>query len=244
MRGEVGVLRLAHGKANALDRELCEALIVRLEACRAAPLTSLVITGSGPMFSAGVDLPRVVEGGASYVRAFLPVLSRALEALFTFPRPVVSAVNGHAIAGGCIIACAADDRLMAIGPGRIGVPELVVGVPFPIVPLEIMRFAAPQFLQALAYRGATLSAEAAVQHGLVDEAVESEALVDRAVAAANRLGALPSEVFAMTKAQLRAPALQRMREGASYDATVAGMWESHETMDRIRSYIVRTFKKT
>jgi enoyl-CoA hydratase len=133
---------------------------------------------------------------------------------------------------------------MAHGPGRIGIPELLVGVPFPVVPLEIMRFAAaPQHLQSLAYRGVTLSAEEAVAHGLIDEAVEGDRLLDAAVAMAERLAALPPAVFATTKNQIRALALQRIREGAQYDAAVTQIWESAETLDAIRGYVERTFKK-
>ena len=67
------------------------------------------------MFSAGVDLLRVVDGGAAYVRTFLPAFRRVFETLFDYPKPVVAAVNGHAIAGGCVLACAADYRVMAAG---------------------------------------------------------------------------------------------------------------------------------
>jgi enoyl-CoA hydratase len=107
-----------------------------------------------------------------------------------------------------------------------------------------MRFAAaPQHLQSLAYRGITLSAEDAVAHGLIDEAVEGDRLLDAAVAMAGRLAALPPAVFAATKLQIRAIALQRIREGWQYDAAVAKIWESDETLETIRGYIARTFKK-
>jgi enoyl-CoA hydratase len=243
-RGQVAILRMAHGKASALDLEFCDALTRQLDECRRSASAALVLTGTGTIFSAGVDLLRVVDGGAAYVRAFLPAVSQTFETLFTFPKPVVAAVNGHAIAGGCVMACASDVRLMAHGPGRIGIPELLVGVPFPVVPLEIMRFAAaPQHLQSLAYRGVTLSAEEAVAHGLIDEAVEGDRLLDAAVAMAERLAALPPAVFATTKNQIRALALQRIREGAQYDAAVTQIWESAETLDAIRGYVERTFKK-
>ena len=65
------------------------------------------------------------------------------QTLLTFPKPAVAAVNGHAIAGGCIIAAACDHRVMADGTGRIGVPELMVGVPFPSLPLEIVGSRVP-----------------------------------------------------------------------------------------------------
>src|SRR5712692_1105698 len=134
-RGTVTVLKMVHGKANALDLELCEALTSQLDDCRRSSIGALVLTGTGRMFSAGVDLPRIVDGGPAYVRAFLPSINRMFQTLFSFPKPVVAAINGHAIAGGCVMACAADVRLMAREPGRIGIPELLVGVPFPVVPL-------------------------------------------------------------------------------------------------------------
>ena len=90
------------------------------------------------MFSAGVDLFRVIDGGAAYPDRFLPAMRRFFQTLLTFPKPVVAAVNGHAIAGGCIIAAACDYRIMATGNGRIGVPELSVGVPFPTLPFVIV----------------------------------------------------------------------------------------------------------
>jgi len=244
-RGAVTVLRMAHGKANALDLEFCEALTAQLAVCESSPTTrALVLTGSGPMFSAGVDLLRVVDGGADYVRVFLPAMNRMFQALFAFPKPVVAAVNGHAIAGGCILVCAADWRLMSREPGRIGIPELLVGVPFPVVPLEIMRFATDASqLQTLAYRGLTLAASDALQYGLVDSVTDADRLFDEALAIAESAAALPAEAFTLTKTQLREPALQRMKAGASTDATVQGVWASAATLGAIRGYVARTFKK-
>jgi len=224
-RGSVAVVRMTHGKANALDLELCEALAAQLDDCARSDAGALVLTGDGRMFSAGVDLLRIVNGGAAYVRTFLPALDRMLETLFSCTKPVVAAVNGHAIAGGCVMAAAADYRMMAREPGRIGIPELLVGVPFPVVPLEIMRFAAPrQYLQRMAYRGLTLTAELALQHGLVDAVVDAERLLDEAVAVAESLAAIPSAAFVLTKTQMRAPTRRRMRAGAAVDAAVQDAW--------------------
>ena len=241
--GRVALLRMAHGKANALDLELCEALTAQLHECAGSDAGAVVVTGDGRMFSAGVDLVRVLSGGAAYVHAFLPSLNRMLAALFSVPKPVVAAVNGHAIAGGCIIACAADYRLMAREAGRIGIPELLVGVPFPVVPLEIMRFAAPQHMQALAYRGLTLTADQALQYGLVDAAVDADRLLDEALAVAESLAAIPAAAFALTKRQLREPALERLRAGAAIDAAAEDSWASAETLDAIRGYVARTLKR-
>ena len=243
-RGSVAVLRMTHGKANALDRELCEALAAQLDDCAQSDAGALVLTGDGRMFSAGVDLLRILNGGAAYVRTFLPSLDRMLETLFSCPKPVVAAVNGHAIAGGCVMASAADYRMMAREPGRIGIPELLVGVPFPVVPLEIMRFATPrQHLQAMAYRGLTLTAESALQHGLVDAVVDADRLLDEAVAVAESLAAIPPAAFLLTKTQMRAPTRRRIRAGAAVDAAVQEAWASPEALNAIRDYVARTLKR-
>jgi enoyl-CoA hydratase len=149
-------LRLAHGKASALDTELVDALLRELDEVE-EDTRALILTGTGSIFSAGVDLFRLTREGADYVRHFLPLLSRFVRTLFSFPRPVVAAANGHAIAGGCVIVLASDVRLMADGAGTIGLPELSVGVPFPAAGIEVVRFAVPrEKVQTLLYTGRTL----------------------------------------------------------------------------------------
>jgi len=241
--GDVAVLRLQHGKANALDLELCRALTKEFEAFRQAPARALVITGTGRMFSAGVDLLRLVEEGAPYVRAFLPAMGSAFETLFSVVKPVVAAVNGHAIAGGCILAAAADRRLMSRSGGRIGISELLVGVPFPVVPLEIMRFAAGRELPSLAYTGVTCDADEAQRRGLVDTVVDGDQVVDEALRVAQALAAVPATAFALTKRQLREPVLERIHVGTAIDALAIDAWTSEETLAAIRSYVERTLKK-
>src|SRR5262249_42370062 len=156
---------------------------------------------------------RVTRDGADYVRRFLPLLSRFLRALFTFPRPVVAAVNGHAIAGGCVVVLACDARLMAEGTGTIGGPEVLVGVPFPSAALEVVRFAVPpDKVQSLIYTGRTLAPREALAAGLIDEVVAPEGLPARAQELAGRLALIPPAVYRLTKQALRAPALRRIDE--------------------------------
>jgi enoyl-CoA hydratase len=243
-RNTIRIATIAHGKANAFDIELSNAIVRAIDDYQNTADTALVLTGQGTMFSAGVDLVRVVDGGAKYVREFLPALSAALEAVFACPKPVVAAVNGHAIAGGCILAAAADHRVMARGTGRIGIPELRVGVPFPIVPLEVMRFAAARHLPAMVYGGATFSPDEALTHDLVDGIADPDGLLDAAIAVAEQLAALPPAVFALTKRAVRAPALERIRAGEAIDRAVIDAWAAPETLAYIRDYIARTFKKS
>lgn len=243
-RRDVTVVHLAHGGANVLDLELCGELSATLERLERKG-SAVVLTGRGRCFSAGVDLVRVVEGGADYVRAFLPALSDTARRVFAYPAPLVAAINGHAIAGGCLVACAADRRWMAVGGGGIGVPELEVGVPFPAVAMEILRFSLPGFAaQRLVMSGRILDPAAARRSGLVDELAPPEELLDRAVAEARQLASIPAGSFELTKRQLRGPALARLQvEGPALDERVSEVWSRPEVLDRVGEYVERTLKK-
>ena len=244
-RGDIAVLTIAHGKANALDIELLEAITAQFEKLRSTPERAVVLTGQGRMFSAGVDLPRLADGGPDYVRRFLPALHRLYDTVFFFPKPVVAAVNGHAIAGGCVLECCADRRIAARDNFRIGVTELLVGVPFPAMAFEVMRFAtAPRYFADGILSGATYMPDIALQRGLVDEVVEPSALIDRAVAAAETLAALPPRTFEVTKRQIRQPVADAVeRHGPRVDKVAEEIWTSPATIEHIRGYVARTFKK-
>ena len=240
----VAILTLAHGKANAFDLEFSQGLTQQLERLHASDARAVVITSTGAIFSAGVDLVRLLHEGVGYVQGFLGALTGCFEAAMLFPKPLVAAINGHAIAGGCILGCCADRRVMMRGPGRVGVPELLVGVPFPAVALELLRLtAAQQYLQEIVLSGATFSGEEALRRGLVDEMVEPGELLDRAVAHAARMAALQPEAFAITKLQLRAPIVERVRQSAANEAAVMQYWTSPKALDAIRAYVDRTLKK-
>jgi len=243
--GGVTVLRLAHGKAHALDLELCLALTGELEAL-AETRAPAVLTGGGTIFSAGVDLVRLLREEVDYTPRFLQALTGCFLTLFDHPAPVVAAINGHAVAGGCILALACDRRLAAAGDYGIGIPELRVGVPFPIVALEIVRHGAPggHFRDELVYQGEVMPPAEALARGLVDEVVPAGELLERAVAAARRLGAIPHAVFAATKRALRAPALERYRlAAASADPAIAEAWCSPEVRAAVAAHVERTLGK-
>jgi enoyl-CoA hydratase len=239
-------LRMAHGKANALDLEFMQALSANLlELAEMDDVHAIILTGTGSIFSAGVDLFRIVESDVDYTREFLTALDRATLELFTLPKPVVAAVNGHAIAGGCVLTEACDYRLMVNGKGRIGAPELLVGVPFPPTILEVLRFAIPnQHLSPLIYSGLTMLAEDAAQRGIVDEITDAETLEARALDVAKMLAALPIEAFRLTKRQLRNEAVRKARRYAGeFDSAAVELWTSDATRAGIRAYLEKTIKR-
>jgi enoyl-CoA hydratase len=232
-RSGVTVLRLQHGKVNALDTELLRAITAAMR--DRDPASAVVITGHGSAFSAGVDLKRIVDGGQPYVREFLPALTEMFLAVFNHPGPVVAAVNGHAIAGGCVLAAACDVRLMS--GGRIGLAELTVGVPFPTVAIEIMRHAIGPAAGNLVLTARLLDAAQAQSIGLIHDVEAPEALLDSAVALAQTMAKTPAEVFLLSKRQLQLPARAAMDGHDADEVAIAAGWESSGTRDAIAGYL-------
>lgn len=240
----VVLLRIDHGKANALDLELCAGLSDLLDELRFEHVTALILTGHQRIFCAGVDLIRMLDGGPEYVRAFLPAMRRAFRTLFSFPAPVIAAMNGHAVAGGCVLAATADRRLLADSGARVGIPELKVGVPFPVEAIEVMREVLPPGrFRTLVFGGAMLDAAAAHDWGVVDEVVEPDRLLDRAREVASELASIPTGSFQLTKQQMRAPALARMDDAErTQSESLMRIWTDPATFDTVREYVERTFK--
>ena len=237
----VTVLRLAHGKANALDLELCGAITTAFEEAGAGD-SAVVLTGTGNIFSAGVDLVRLVKEGESYVRTFLPTLARAIGAVISSDRPVVAAINGHAIAGGCILAAACDLRIMADGKGRIGVPELLVGVPFPSLAIDVLRNSLPVNRQReVMLTGQTWTARDAMDRGLIDRVSSSDKVLEDAIATAREMGAIAPKAFSMAKDALLRPVRDLLRLPESNE--IMEQWTAPASIERITAYLDRTVKK-
>ncbi len=236
---DVATIRIDHGPVGALDTELCTELASTLRSLVADPAQAVVLTGTGGSFSAGVDLRRIVDGGADYVQEFFPALSELFAAAFALDKPVIAAVNGHAIAGGCVLAAAADVVYMAEGRGAIGLPELKVGVPFPRIALEVVGHRVGEVpLRRMVVGALTYQPEQARDFGLVDDVVPADELTERARAAAAELATqTPSDTFAATKAALRRDATERAERFADADATATLIWARHASDGTIAAFM-------
>jgi enoyl-CoA hydratase/carnithine racemase len=235
--GTVRVLTLSSGRVNALDVDLLEELTLAVNDLARSDAGALVVTGAGRAFSAGVDLKRVVEGGADYTDRLVPALSDAFEAVYSYPAPTVAAINGAAIAGGCVLACACDRRLIA-PDAQIGVTEVYVGVPFPVAALEVMRYACGDHAEDVLLVGRTHRGAETIAAGLAHRVIDGD-LMEAAVAEATELGNIPADAYRHTKGQLRAPTLARIREASGGDSEVRRMWGADETQQRIAAYVER-----
>ena len=240
-RNGVTIARLHHGPVNALDVDYLRQITETLRSLAASSLRAVILTGAGTTVSAGADLKRVVSEERAYVESGVHALSECFGTLFNFPRPVVAAVNGPAIAGGCVLACACDYRVASSGAGLIGLAELAVGVPFPSYALEIVRFATPaQHFQKLVYLAESFPPDEARRQGLVDEVVEPDRLLDRATELAERLAAIPAGTFEVVKRLVRRPTVDRVeRYSREHDAEAARLWGSKEVRESISDFMDR-----
>jgi enoyl-CoA hydratase len=229
--GTVRVLTLSSGRVNALDVELLEELTAAIRELQRSGAGPLVVTGTGRVFCAGVDLKRVLQGGADYTDRLIPALSDAFVAMLSYPGPTVAAINGAAIAGGCVLACACDRRLMS-PDAQIGASEVRVGVPFPAAALEVVRYACGDHAEEVLLGGHIYRGAEAIGSGLAHRVI-AEDLLEAAVAEASDLGDISVDAYRHTKAQLRAPTLARISEAGSIDREVRQLWGADQTRQRI-----------
>lgn len=238
--GRVRVLRLARGKGNALNIDFLKAIDAALDDLEKSPPRAAVITGQGSVFGAGVDLPELLSGGEAYVREFMPLLVKVFEHLATFPKPMVAAVNGHAIAGGAILLLTCDQRIIAKGRAKVGLSEVLVGVQFPAWALEIARFATPpQHFPTLICTGRSYSPEESLARGLVDELVEPDNLMLRSLEVAEELASILPETFTATKLAVRRPMIEAARAGSASNAEVTEYWCSPSVHQAISEFATR-----
>jgi len=237
-RDVVSVLQIGYGKANALDPELLRALAAEMDGLP-AETRALVLTGREQMFSAGLDLPTLVEGGPDSICELIDALNDLLEKFIDLSIPSVAAINGHAIAGGFILAAACDVRLMAMNRGKVGLTELLLGVPLPPLALEIVRTAVgDRSARRMVLHGELFAATAAEQLGLVDELAAPAILLDRAVEIAARLGAVPRPAFELTKRQMMVPLRMRLAGlGDRHEQEARQAWVAEETLQIMQQFV-------
>lgn len=202
LEGTTAIVQMDDGKANALSEPMIDALLEAL--VRADKEASAVVLAGRPeRFCAGFDL-KVMMSGPDAAKALLRRGADLLMKLYGFPLPLVAACTGHALAGGALVLLTADVRVGAAGSFRIGLNEVAIGLPVPVLAMELAR----DRLVTSELGRATLQAqiygpEDAVRAGYLDEVVSADDVMARAKAEAARLGALSRPAYAATKARLR-----------------------------------------
>lgn len=214
----------APGK-NALGTPLMTWLVTELREAAGEPI---FLMGADNVFSAGLNLKEVASLDRPGMAKYLALLETMVDALYNYPGPIVAWVNGHAIAGGCVIALACDHRLVKNDPSiRIGLNETQNGLQLPPKTGKLVSHRVPAHaLDRVVLGGALHSPEVALRLGLVDEIVASE---DEARAYAAQVAKAPAAAYALAKETLRKGVLDISEEEQKhFIATTVPLWTSDE----------------
>jgi enoyl-CoA hydratase len=230
--GDVAIVHIERPPANAIDLGLVREAPPLLEELAASEPGAVVLTGHGRFFSAGADLKAVPSLDRDGQREMVEGINRLIAGWYGFPRPVVCAVNGHAIAGGLILALTGDYRVCAMD-GKFGLTELRVGIPYPAVAMLIVQSElTPATARQLVLRADLVGHQAALELGLVDELVPRERVLERALEVATELSALPASGYGLMKRQLREPTLEAAERAiADGDDPLLAAWLIDETAE-------------
>ena len=228
----IATVVIKRGKVNALNGEVVDELRDSFKALEADPDTgAIVLTGYGNFFSFGFDVPEFLSFTKEEFTDYLINFTDLYTYLFLYPKPVVAALNGHTIAGGCMVALACDTRVMVDGKGKISLNEIAFGSSVFAGSTEMLRFSIGSANAAkVLYSGAMYSAEEAMRFGLVQAVFTEEDLMVQARRIAADLASKHMPAFASIKALLRKPIAEYMmkRERESIREFV-GIWYSEET---------------
>jgi enoyl-CoA hydratase/carnithine racemase len=212
----IEVIRLTGGKANAMDVALLDEIERRIDALERGHARGAVITGYDRYFSAGLALPQLVDLSRDEMRAFIERFARAMTRVLACEKPLVAAINGHAIAGGCVLALMCDWRICAEGNLKVGLNETQLGIGLPAVVIEPLRAQVPPAsLVPIALEGRLFLPREARDIGLVHELSASGEMVVRAELKARALAAADPVAVAQVKRALRAPILDAIARTAT-----------------------------
>jgi enoyl-CoA hydratase len=225
-------IRLEGPGKNSLSTPLMERMLAEIRDAKNEPL---FLTGEGDAFSAGLNLKEIVEHDVAGMTKFLGTLEELVKALFEHPAPTVAWVNGHAIAGGCVMTICCDHRFMTARPGpRIGLNEVALGLRFPPLTFEMTRRRVPaQLLERALLEAALYDAETALRLGFID-AIGEEA---DARAMLEKLASHPRDVYADVKRAMRGTLEVPEEARRKFAEDTIPYWASPAIKERLRSVL-------
>jgi 3,2-trans-enoyl-CoA isomerase len=234
---EIATITLQRGKVNALN----ESMVNQLSDCFRTladddGIRSIILTGRGKFFSFGFDIPGFMDYSKDAFAVFLTRFTNLYTSMFLFPKPIVAALNGHTIAGGCMLACACDYRIMASGKAKISLNELGFGSSVFAGSVAMLKFCiGDKAAQEMLYSAAMYTAEEAAWLGLVHRVCPEENLLNEAETIAGDFARKDLVAFGSIKRLLRLPLVERwiQREEASIREFIT-IWYSDNTRENLK----------
>jgi len=246
-RGALATVRFDKPRGNAIDEPFTRELVdVTRQLAADTSVRGVLLASAHPkLFSPGLDLVALLEYDRAAMARFMGLFAEMLFGLYGLSKPVVAAVGGHAIAGGCILALTADFRVLRRGGVQIGLNEVKVGVPLPwSVALLLRASVPPSALTPVALLGRNFADDEALAAGLADQLADADGFEDFCLARLEEFADKDTASVAITKGYLREGVLREMRaREASEMPAWLDRWFSESTRERIRQ-TVATITKT
>ncbi|MFX0149722.1 MAG: enoyl-CoA hydratase/isomerase family protein [Candidatus Hodarchaeota archaeon] len=239
----VGILKLNRETTNALNSELISKLTEALQNMESDPeVRSLVFSSSNEkFFSIGLDIPELFNFSKEEFARFYHSYNSFCIALYTFPKPTIAAITGHAIAGGCIITLCCDYRLIAEGRKLMGLNEIKLGVPIPYPGDCILRqLVGIKIAREITDIGDFYDAEALLKIGMVDEVIPINQLLSTSIERAHKLGSLPSDAFIKIKRnRIEAVESQVLKNIKEKEKQFIESWYMDTTRERLKEAMTK-----
>lgn len=236
INNDIAVIKLNRGKVHALNETLVEELSANFNDMKYDnTVKSIILTGTGKFFSFGLDIPELMPYSRESFEDFIIKFCNLYSQIYMFPKPVICAVNGHAIAGGFILASCCDYRLMVTGKARITLNEITFGSSLFAGNLEILKaLVGIHNAELIALRGKMYSAEQAREMNLVDRLVSENDLMAEAVYMADSYAQKDKTAFNSIKKLIRQPVYEayKTREELAIREFVK-IWYSEYTRSQI-----------
>lgn len=233
----IATITLSRGKVNALNEPMIEDInnhFKEFENNKA--VNAIVLTGQGKFFSFGFDIPEFLSYSKDSFIQYLTKFTNLYTYLFLFPKPIIAALNGHTIAGGCMLATACDYRIMVSGKAKTSLNEISFGSSVLAGSVEMLKFCVGQKnAEIILYSGSMYSAEEAIELGLIHQISSEESLTEEAIKVAQDFAKKDSAAFRSIKNLLRRPVANEMiqRENDSVREFV-DIWYSDNTWENLK----------
>jgi enoyl-CoA hydratase/carnithine racemase len=238
----VATIKISRGKVNALNTNLVKDLKFAFEAIKNdSGIKAAILTGEGKFFSFGFDIPHFLTYSKENFKNYLVTFTNFYTYLFNFPKPVIAALNGHTIAGGCMLALACDERIMVKERGKISLNEIGFGSSVFAGSVEMLRFCVgDKIAQEILYSGNMYSANEAKEIGLIDSVTSVKFLMEDAFKQANLLAEKHQPAFAGIKDLLRGPIVDKMVSFESQSINVfVEIWYSESTWKNLKQITIK-----
>jgi len=236
------ILTLKRGKVNALDQSTVKELYEKFKSIENKDsVKSVILTGNGSFFSFGFDIPSFLSYKKDEFLNYLKLFSDFLNYLFLYPKPIIAALNGHTIAGGCLISLTADYRLMAEGKSKIALNEISFGSTLFSTGVELLKYAVGQRnTELILYSGNMYSSKDALNFGLIDKTVKKDELIGNALEIAADYAKKDSKAYRSLKRVMRMNTHEKIKLNEEQSLKeFTDIWYSDSTRNNLKKIVIK-----